>query len=335
MEAPLTFDGCDPSILAGLPRGDNALCSDLYTALRAACAPSVVKGGTLKVWRAARDDEHPAYEMVACATADSGALRLFVRGLLAWEALENVRTPLRDLAHPVTRMLTLNLPVVARPPLPVKLEPPAKRARLATPAPLQGPPVVPYDPPARMQIFVKTLTGTTLTFEVSPDDTVDSLKQKIFEKGGIPPDQQRLIFRGQGVEEGRTLRDHKVYKESTFHLVLRLRGGMYHISSGRGDYVSTREWSVPLQPGEEALMPRVVNVAYFTAPGAVRRITLYTHPSASCASVAERVAMETNPLYFITLPRARLQELARTAGFKEQLSREALERLLEALVDIA
>jgi len=185
----------------------------------------------------------------------------------------------------------------------------------------------------KMQVFVKTLTGKSLTIYIESTSTVFELKKLIQSKEGIPPNQQRLIFYGRQLEDNKTLEYHKIYKECTIHLCLNMRGGMHHISSGHTDYCSTR---VPDQKNiiDKTTFISAIHLNYVKKVGNIYKklfLQLNCHPKCPFERIELITQIETSDNYFQEL---NLEEITNIGNILELLSDASILKYTQRLAQL-
>jgi hypothetical protein len=185
------------------------------------------------------------------------------------------------------------------------------------------------DDEPKMDLYIQTLQGKRLKIVVEPSSTIEEVKQKIYYEEGVPVNQQGLIFANKPLEDDMTLSDYNIQKESTIYMVLRLRGGMYHHTSGRSDYNSSC-YSSGAQANETI---QTINVS-FEGKNGIENKSLRVSSLCSLKEIKKVIKMECDEQYFEKKPNHKVLPCLQFLGvpyIKPHLSRDVLSRFATSL----
>lgn len=186
------------------------------------------------------------------------------------------------------------------------------------------------------QLFVKTLTGKSMTIVINLAEPIYEIKRMIQDKQGIPPDQQTLIFAGYALSNDLPISYYNIQKESTLHLVTRLRGGMHHVSSGRTDYCSTNPPKFDNTVNEKDKVPAAeINVSFLDENHKIQYMKLFVHPNCPVDTINKIVLMETDPDFFNNMTKyeflnidTNLLDMLGTAAVLRYINRKIMENIV-------
>lgn len=180
---------------------------------------------------------------------------------------------------------------------------------------------------ARFNVFLKSLSGSVISIDVYENMLVIDLKRHIMKIEGIPVEQQRLICLGKNLVDDWVLSDK--YKHCMVHIILGLRGGMHHYSSGRSDYCSVKPPVTQLEKNMLKVITFSIIKSIDIVDGLVcKQLTLYIHPDCPISMIGKIIGLEYCPEYLDNLTKQQISDIVKS-NILELLSKQTITRILD------